>query len=81
MCVSIPGTVQSVDGPVAMVELAGEVRPYNGLLFPELEGGERVLVHAGMVIQILTPEEAAEVDAAFEELARLDAGWVAQSEE
>ncbi len=79
MCVSLPGKVVQIDGPVALVEMAGRTRAYNALLFPELEQGARVLVHAGMVMSVLSEEEAQEIDAAFDELLRIDGGASAEN--
>ena len=68
MCVSLPGEVVSVDGALAVVETAGIRRCCNALMYPELARGDHVLVHAGLVVRILTVEEAREIEAAFAEL-------------
>ncbi|NNN12431.1 MAG: HypC/HybG/HupF family hydrogenase formation chaperone [Acidimicrobiaceae bacterium] len=75
MCVSVLAKVLEVDGPVAWVDIAGQRRGYNALLFPEVTLGDRVLVHAGMVIQILDDNEAEEVEAAIKELQDIDKTW------
>ena len=64
-------------GPAALVETAGTCRWCNALLQSGLEPGDRVLVHAGLVVQVLSPEQAHEIENAFAELARLDpaTGW------
>lgn len=72
MCISLPGTVVAVRGPAALVETAGTSRWCNALLQSGLEPGDRVLVHAGLVVQVLSPEQACEIENAFAELARLD---------
>ena len=74
MCISLPGTVITMRGPAALVETAGASRWCNALLQPGLEPGDRVLVHAGLVVQVLSPEQAYEIENAFAELARLDPG-------
>jgi hydrogenase expression/formation protein HypC len=73
MCVSLPGRVVSVQGPAALIETAGFGRWCNALLHPELEPGDRVLVHAGVVMQVISEEQAREIEAAFAELDGLDA--------
>ena len=41
---------------------------------PELAPGDRVLVHAGLVVEVLSPEQARELEEALSELAQLDGG-------
>lgn len=71
MCVSMPGTVLTVEGPGALIETAGAGRWCNAMLYPGLEPGDRVLVHAGLVIELLSPERALEIEQAFAEFAEL----------
>ncbi len=68
MCVSLPGRVISLRGPLALVETAGVERWCNALAYPELAPGDRVVLHAGLVIRMLTEDEAREAEAAFAEL-------------
>jgi hydrogenase expression/formation protein HypC len=68
MCVSLPGRVVSLRGPMALVETAGVERWCNALAYPELEPGDRVLVHAGLVVHVVSEEQAREAEAAFAEL-------------
>ncbi|HEY5989180.1 MAG TPA: HypC/HybG/HupF family hydrogenase formation chaperone [Streptosporangiaceae bacterium] len=72
MCISLPGKVVTVRGPAALVETAGTRRWCNALLQESLEPGDRVLIHAGLVVQVLSPDQADEIENAFAELARLD---------
>jgi hydrogenase maturation factor len=60
--------VVSVHGALAVVETAGLTRRANAMMFPELAPGDRVLLHAGMVVRTLTAGEAREIEAAFAEL-------------
>jgi len=72
MCVSLPGRVLSVrDDHMALVETAGIQRWSNALMYPEIEPGDSVLVHAGLVVSVLTVDEARDVEAAFAELVSL----------
>lgn len=68
MCVSLPGTVVSLRGPLALVETLGSQRWCNALAYPELEPGDRVLLHAGLVVQVLTDQQARASEAAFAQL-------------
>jgi hydrogenase expression/formation protein HypC len=73
MCLSLPGRVLSLEGPMALVETAGTRRWCNGLLQPDLKVGDRVLLHAGLVVEVVTDEHAREIECAFEELDSLGA--------
>ena len=70
MCVALPGTVISCDGDSAVVDFSGNrVRAKTGLV--DVAPGDKVLVHAGCVLQVLPPEEADEMQALFDEIASL----------
>jgi hydrogenase expression/formation protein HypC len=71
MCISLPGKVLSVCDHMALVETAGIQRWSNALMYPEIEPGDSVLVHAGLVVSVLTVDEAQDVEAAFAELVSL----------
>jgi hydrogenase expression/formation protein HypC len=63
MCVGIPGQILEIVDPVhglARVEVSGQSRRVNvGLLSPEERAvGEWVLVHAGLAVRRLDPDEA-----------------------
>lgn len=68
MCYSLPGEVVEVRGAAALVQTAGVQRWCNSLMFPELRAGDRVLLHAGLVVQQLTAEQARDAELAFAEL-------------
>ena len=68
MCVSLPGTVVSIRDGMALVETVGMQRRCNALAYPELKPGDRVLLHAGLVVELLSEEQARETEAAFAEL-------------
>jgi hydrogenase expression/formation protein HypC len=68
MCLSMPGRVESLEGPRALVDTAGVKRWCNALMYPDLQIGDRVLLHAGLVIEIVSEERALEIENAFEEL-------------
>ena len=67
MCVALPGKVISVAGHTALVDFDGSrVTAEAGLV--SLEEGDRVLVHAGCIIQKLSESDADEMEALFREL-------------
>ncbi len=73
MCVAYPGTVVSLgrDGKRAQVDFSGtQVEVQTGLL--PLKEGDRVLVHAGYVLQVLEKEDAEAMDDIFKELSAME---------
>lgn len=68
MCLSLPGRVEILEGPRALVDTAGVKRWCNSLMYPDLQVGDRVLLHAGLVIEIVNEERALEIESAFQEL-------------
>lgn len=73
MCFSLPGEILEVRGPAALVSTAGVKRWCNALMYPELAPGDRVLLHAGLVVRLLTAQEAHEAELAFAHLGVLPA--------
>ncbi|MBQ3790610.1 MAG: HypC/HybG/HupF family hydrogenase formation chaperone [Lachnospiraceae bacterium] len=64
MCVALPGTVLSVNGNRAKVGFHGnEIDAQAGLV--SVKPGDRVLVHAGCIIQTMPDEQADEVEEMF----------------
>lgn len=74
MCLAIPGRIlEKYDAnglPMARVDYAGAVATACLSYTPEAAVGDHVLVHAGVALQVLSPEEAA---ASLAELSRLAA--------
>ncbi|MCR4908650.1 MAG: HypC/HybG/HupF family hydrogenase formation chaperone [Lachnospiraceae bacterium] len=67
MCVAIPGTVIEKKDHTATVDFGGtKVDAEAGLV--EVREGDRVLVHAGCIIQKLDQKEANAMTALFQEL-------------
>jgi hydrogenase assembly chaperone HypC/HupF len=71
MCLSLPGRVERLEGPRALVDTAGVKRWCNALMYPDLQVGDRVLLHSGLVIEIVSEEHAREIESAFVELGEL----------
>jgi hydrogenase expression/formation protein HypC len=68
MCLTMPGRVLRLQGPMALVDTAGVTRWCNALMHPDLSVGDRVLLHAGLVLEVVSDEHASEIERAFEEL-------------
>ncbi len=73
MCFSLPGEVLEVQGPAALVSTAAVKRWCNALMYPELAPGDWVLLHAGLVVAILSAQQARDAELAFAELGVLPA--------
>ena len=60
MCMSIPGTVLSIDRegpvPIGRVELQGVEREVNLAFVPEARPGDRLIVHSGIAVRIAGPD-------------------------
>ena len=72
MCVAFPGTVVKLreDGKRAEVDFSGTKMEVQTGFLPVREG-DRVLVHAGYVLQVLTRQDADAMEDIFAEIARL----------
>ncbi len=68
MCVALPGTVKKiVDEKYAEVDFSGNlVKAASGLV--DIEPGDRVLVHAGCIIQKISEDEAQELEGIIKEM-------------
>lgn len=67
MCVAYPGKVLSVTDKHAQVDFTGNVVQVN-VSMVQVVPGDYVLVHAGMAIQKVAPEEGREWQDLFREL-------------
>jgi hydrogenase expression/formation protein HypC len=63
MCVAYPGQVLQITDDMAVVETDYRQRRASLMLVPEAVVGDWVIVSAGTVLQILDPNEAAEIRA------------------
>lgn len=68
MCLAIPMRVVSIDGPLAQVEEAGVRREARLDLVEGIAVGDYVIVHAGVAIERLDPDEARETLRLFSEM-------------
>jgi hydrogenase expression/formation protein HypC len=68
MCLAVPMKVVEIDGPVARVEESGVRLGARVDLIDGVKVGDYVIVHAGVAIDRLEPEEALETLKLFEEM-------------
>ena len=67
MCVATTGKVVKLDKEIAEVDFNGNiVRAHTGIINVKI--GDDVLVHAGMIIQVMSKKDADEMRKLFEEL-------------
>ena len=57
MCVGLSGKVISVNKDTALIDASGARRQVSAELLDDLEPGDYVMVHAGVAIAKITPEE------------------------
>ncbi len=70
MCVAMPGTVLSVDRRTALVDFDGnKVKARTGLV--QIEPGDRVLVHAGCILQKISDRELKEMNEIMRQMEEL----------
>jgi len=68
MCLAIPGKVESVDFPFAIVSFGGAKKRIRIDLVDDVKVGEYVLAHAGLAIQKLSEEEVMEIEKLWEKM-------------
>ena len=62
MCLGIPAEVKEIRGHVALVDFGdGVLREVDAGAIGDLKPGDLVVVHAGVIIEKLKPEEAEEI--------------------
>lgn len=72
MCIPLVARVRSVGDGVADVELIeGDVVQVSTALFPDVAVGEHVLLDRGLIIEVVSLEEAERLLAFFADLAAL----------
>ena len=70
MCVAAPGKVIEINGDTAVIDYNGnKVNANKGIV--DIKIGDYVLVHAGLIIQVLPEEEKKNMLELFEELSEL----------
>lgn len=77
MCLAVPGKVLSVSGDDPLVRAArvsfnGVIKQVSLACAPEARVGDYVLVHVGVAISVVDPQEAAETFAYLQQMGDLD---------
>ena len=71
MCLAVAGRLVERNENEGTVDVRGNRVQTRLDVVPEAALGDYVLVHAGFAITVISPEEAAATDEAFEELERV----------
>ncbi len=72
MCLAVPHTIETILGEHRALAAAGAVRTeIRTDLVDDVEPGDTVLVHAGVAIEKLSPEDSEELKALWDELRAL----------
>lgn len=58
MCLAIPGSIVTIQGTSATIDMVGVQRDISLALTPQAQVGDYVLVHAGFAIEVIDAEEA-----------------------
>ncbi len=70
MCVAAPGKIIEIKGDTAIVEYnSNKVNANKGIV--DVKVGDYVLVHAGLIIQVISEDEAEAMADIFSELENL----------
>jgi hydrogenase expression/formation protein HypC len=69
MCLAIPMQIVEIEGFTGVADVDGVTRKVRLDLLPEVNLGDYVLVHAGLAIARVDPEEAAETLSLLRKLA------------
>ena len=67
MCLAIPMKIIEIDGPNAVAEVNGVRTNVSIALTPDIKLHEKVLVHAGFVIEKLDEESAKAIEETWDE--------------
>ena len=73
MCVALPGKVIKMDGTKATVDFSGNIVTAEAGLV-NVNVGDRVLVHAGCIIQTMDDSMADELEEMFKEIEDIGGG-------
>ncbi len=68
MCLAIPGQIVTKEAGMGVVDIRGNRMRAGLLLVPEAGIGDWVLVHAGFAITKISPDDAAETNALWDQI-------------
>lgn len=67
MCLAIPMTITKIEGKKAVAESMGVEKVIDISLTPDVKVKDKVIIHAGFVIEVLDPESAREIEQTWDE--------------
>lgn len=67
MCLAVPMEIIKIDGDTAIAAARGVETPVNIMLSPDIKIGDKVLIHAGFIIEKLDPDAAKEIDETWDD--------------
>lgn len=67
MCLAVPMTIIRIEGDTAVAEAMGVETKVNIMLSPDIKIGDKVLIHAGFIIEKLDAQSAKEIEETWEE--------------
>ena len=67
MCLAVPMTITKIEGSRAVAESRGVETVVDISLMPEIRKGDKVIVHAGFIIEKLDEKEAREIDQVWDQ--------------
>jgi hydrogenase assembly chaperone HypC/HupF len=71
MCVSLPAQIVEAAADTALVDLGTTQQRVGRLLVPAARRGDWVLVNAGQIVAVISPDEAVEIRELLREVLRL----------
>ncbi|HOT45026.1 MAG TPA: HypC/HybG/HupF family hydrogenase formation chaperone [Spirochaetota bacterium] len=73
MCLAVPMTITKIEGTRAVAEARGVETTVDISLMPDVKINDKVIVHAGFIIERLDEKEAREIDKVWDQyLEQLD---------
>jgi len=70
MCLAIPMKITKIEGGRAVAEAMGVEAVVDISLMPDVKTGDKVIVHAGFIIEKLDDEAAREIEQVWEDYLR-----------
>ena len=67
MCLAVPMKITKIEGNRAVAEARGVETVVNISLMPDVKMGDKVIVHAGFIIERLDEEAALEIEKVWDE--------------
>lgn len=71
MCLAVPMKIIEIRGSRAVAEAYGVMKEVDITMVPDLRIEDKVIVHAGFVIEKLDPESAREIEETWDEYIKI----------